>query len=59
MTPGDIYTIAGDGTGGFSGNGGAATSAELNEPVALAVTNAGDILVSDNGNSAIRELTPT
>ena len=29
MTAGDIYTVAGNGTGGFSGDGGPATTAEL------------------------------
>ena len=32
MTAGDIYTVAGDGTAGFSGDGGPATSAELAAP---------------------------
>ncbi len=47
MTAGDIYTIAGDGTGGFSGDGGPATSAELNAPVAVAVDGAGNLVIVD------------
>ena len=34
VTAGDIYTVAGNGTGGYSGDGGAATSAELSYPFA-------------------------
>ena len=32
MTAGDIYTVAGNGKPGFSGDGGPATSAELEQP---------------------------
>ena len=32
MTAGDIYTIAGNGTYGYTGDGGAAPSAELRQP---------------------------
>ena len=34
MTAGDIYTVAGDGTCGYAGDGGPATSAELADPAA-------------------------
>ena len=40
MTAGDIYTVAGTGTQGFSGDSGAATSAKINEPDALGVDGA-------------------
>jgi secreted PhoX family phosphatase len=56
MTAGDIYTVAGNGTGGFSGDGGPALSAELNHPEGVAVDAAGDLLVADLGNSRIREV---
>ena len=38
MTAGDIYTVAGDGTGGYAGDGGPATSAELATPTGVAWT---------------------
>jgi hypothetical protein len=54
MTAGDIYTIAGTGTGGFAGDGGPATGATLYYPQGMAVDGAGDILVTDSGNNRVR-----
>jgi trimeric autotransporter adhesin len=54
---GFITTIAGNGTLGFSGDYGPATSAELNSPLDVAVNAAGSVLVAD-GSSRIRVLTP-
>jgi hypothetical protein len=48
MTAGDIYTVAGDGTRGFSGDGGPATAAELSYPGRLAADAAGNLLIADN-----------
>ncbi|MGO8871706.1 MAG: hypothetical protein ACLQPH_09960, partial [Acidimicrobiales bacterium] len=42
VTAGDITTIAGDGTWGYAGDGGAATSAELAYPAAVAVDPSGN-----------------
>jgi sugar lactone lactonase YvrE len=53
---GIITTVAGDGTAGYSGDGGAATSAELNYPSGVAVDGAGDIYIADSSNSRIREV---
>jgi hypothetical protein len=63
---GIITTVAGDyaadqandGLGGFSGDGGPATSAQLNDPQGVAVDGAGDLFIADTFNSAIREVTP-
>src|SRR5262249_41853216 len=41
MTTGDIYTVAGNGTAGFGGDGGPAASAELNSPRSVIVDGAG------------------
>jgi sugar lactone lactonase YvrE len=54
MTAGDIYTVAGDGTFGFSGDGGPATSAELSSPNDVAADAAGNLLIADSGNSRVR-----
>ncbi len=54
MTAGHIYTIAGDGTAGFSGDGGPATAAELDQPVGVTVDGAGNVLIADTLNSRIR-----
>ena len=54
MTAGDIYTVAGDGTGGFAGDGGPATSAELNSPQGVAADAAGNLLIADTFNNRLR-----
>ena len=57
MTAGDIYTIAGTGTGGFSGDGSPATAAELYTPSGVAVDAAGNLFITDTANNRIREVT--
>jgi sugar lactone lactonase YvrE len=54
MTAGDIYTVAGNGARGFSGDGGPATSAKLHEPQGIAVDTAGNLVIADTGNNRIR-----
>jgi hypothetical protein len=54
MTAGDIYTIAGTGTQGFSGDGGPALGAELNHPNFLVVDGAGNLVIADQSNGRIR-----
>jgi hypothetical protein len=54
MTAGDIYTVAGDGVQGFSGDGGAGTAAELHLPLGVAFDGSGDAIVSDSGNLRVR-----
>jgi secreted PhoX family phosphatase len=54
MTAGDIYTVAGDGTAGFAGDGGAATGAELDMPEGVALDAQGDVVIADYGNNRVR-----
>jgi hypothetical protein len=54
---GVITTIAGDGTGGYSGDGGPATSAELDGGGAVAVDSSGNVYIADTGNHVIRKVT--
>ena len=56
MTAGDIYTIAGNGTAGFSGDGGPATAAELNTPLRTTAGVAGNVVISDSFNQRLRVL---
>ena len=56
---GHIYTIAGDGIAGYSGNGRPATSAALNGPAGVSVGPSGRVLFADNGNDVIRGVTGT
>ena len=57
---GDIITVAGVTSpgfiGGYSGDGGPATKAELDFPADLAVDNAGDLFIADRFNDRIREV---
>src|SRR5262249_9792156 len=53
---GVVVTVAGEGTTGFSGDGGQAPAAELNGPVGIAVGSAGSFYVADTGNNVIREV---
>ncbi|MCA2997340.1 MAG: hypothetical protein ING75_01940 [Rhodocyclaceae bacterium] len=54
---GIITTIAGDGTPGFSGDNGPATSARLNDPRNVAVDGAGNVYIADSSNNRIRKIT--
>jgi hypothetical protein len=54
---GIITTVAGDGTAGFSGDGGPATSAELRDPRGVVVDGAGNIFIADANNNRIRKVT--
>jgi uncharacterized protein (TIGR03437 family) len=53
-----ITTVAGNGTPGFGGDNGPATSAQLNGPLGVAVDTTGNVYIADEGNNRIRVLTP-
>ncbi len=53
---GQITTVAGTGVRGFSGDGGSATQAQLNFPLSMAVDDAGNLYIVDNGNERIRKV---
>jgi sugar lactone lactonase YvrE len=55
-TNGIITTVAGNGTGGYSGDGGAATNAELNYPRGVALDAFGNLFIADAINQRIRKV---
>ncbi len=55
-TTGTITAFAGNGTSGFLGDAGQATSAELNTPTGMAVDGSGNVYVADQNNNRIRKI---
>jgi trimeric autotransporter adhesin len=56
ISNGLITTVAGNGTPGFSGDNGPATTAQLNGPVGVAVDGSGNLYVSDTLNARVRKI---
>jgi gliding motility-associated-like protein len=56
LTSGTIYTIAGSGTSGFSGDGGPATAAQFNYIYDIKVDDIGNIYLADIWNYRIRKI---
>ena len=56
---GIISTVAGNGTAGFSGDGGAATSAALNNPYGVTTDSVGGIYIADKNNNRVRKVSVT
>jgi sugar lactone lactonase YvrE len=53
---GIITTVAGNGNQAFSGDGGPATSASLNEPTGIAIDSTGNIFIADSLNHRVRKV---
>ncbi len=51
-----ITTIAGNGTSGFSGDGGPASEAVFDSPAATALDVAGNLYIADSGNNRVRKI---
>lgn len=54
---GYVTTVAGNGTAGYSGDGGIATQAELYRPMGLAIDSNGNLYVGDFINNVVRMVT--
>jgi hypothetical protein len=53
-TDGKISTVAGTGSPGYTGDGGPATSAQLNNPFKVSLDHTGGVSVADTNNNVIR-----
>jgi sugar lactone lactonase YvrE len=53
VTAGHLFTVAGTGVCGSAGQGGPLAAAQLWDPVAVTVDDAGDLLVADNGDQSV------
>ena len=56
---GIITVVAGNSTAGYTGDGAAATAAELRTPTGLALDKIGNLYIADNGNNVIRKVSAT
>jgi sugar lactone lactonase YvrE len=59
LVSGVIQTVAGNGTAGYSGDGGPAVSAQLNNPLDVSVDREGNIFIADRGNARVRKVSPS
>jgi sugar lactone lactonase YvrE len=56
FSPGIVSTVAGRGSSGYSGDGGPATSAQLNSPMGMVRDNQGNLYIADSANNVIRKI---
>jgi hypothetical protein len=59
MTAGHVYTVAGNGTFGFGGDRGPATSAVLADPQGVSVDGSGNLVIADSFNNRVRVVAAT
>jgi sugar lactone lactonase YvrE len=57
--PGTLLTVAGNGTAGFSGDGGPATQAAFDNPFDVLPDTAGNLFIADSYNHRVRMVSPT
>jgi len=55
---GFILAVAGTGVGGYSGDGGPATTARLDSPSGVAADSRGNLFIADTNNHRVRRVTP-
>ncbi len=55
-TTNSVTVVAGIGIGGYSGDGGPATKAELDNPAGMAFNAAGNLFIADNENGVVRKI---
>ncbi len=58
VSGGNISTLAGNGTVGYSGDGGNATAAEMFSPTRAVVDGSGNVYIADSSNDVIRMVAP-
>lgn len=58
-TTGKISTVAGNGTAGYTGDGGIATGAKMHNPAGMCISTTGDIFIADQANNVIRKVSGT
>lgn len=56
IATGNISTIAGNGTAGYTGDGGPAAAAQLNGPTGMYVDQNGNVYVADSLNAVVRKI---
>jgi uncharacterized protein (TIGR03437 family) len=57
VSAGTISTVAGNGTNGYTGDGGKGSSAELSSPTGVAIDSSGIFYIADFSNSLVRKVT--
>ena len=59
LPDGRFRVVVGNGTKGYSGDGGSATEAEIDDPGGMAVSSDGTLYFADSGNDRVRAVSPT